>query len=247
MRTYRNVPTLAVLIVIAFLVACQSGSHDAKTGASKKAIADLPKYIAEHINEDGTGVNLNNSGVGVKGIRILADMPKVKNVATLALKSNKLGDEGLKILAESPNFRNVEKLSLWDNGITLTGIQYLIKSNNFKKLTELNLMKNELGDEGVNLLLEKVNLEALTYLDLSSNGLTDKSARPLADAEFRNLKRLDLFRNKISPLGAQWLLESPHLQDLEHLELAGNDIDMDAAHKLTEKYSRPQFKILSLY
>ena len=157
MKPNRIALILAVYLLIPLFAACQSGksgkgSPDGITGASKKALKDIPKHIREHTNEDGTGVNLNNSQIGVKGIRILANMPKVKNVVTLALKSNSLGDEGMDVLAESPTFQNVEKLSLWDNGITADGIRTLLDSPNFNKLKELNLMKNKVGDEGAALL-----------------------------------------------------------------------------------------------
>ena len=94
-----------------------SGKHDGHPGEAKKGHggkhsghgygrpkgppADIPAHIKERMESDGTKVNLNRSLIGVAGMQILADMPELKNVKSLALQGNKLGDEGVRILAES--------------------------------------------------------------------------------------------------------------------------------------------------
>ena len=97
---------LAMVCIALSLPACKSGSPDSKTGASKKAQVELPQLIKSRTSAGGSGVNLNNSNIGLKGIQLMADSPDLKNVRTLALKTNQLGDAGMKILAESetPNF-----------------------------------------------------------------------------------------------------------------------------------------------
>ena len=75
---------------------------------------DIPAHIRSRTSEDGQGLNLNNSQVGLKGAEFLATAPDFSEVRSLALKTNKIGDAGLKLLCDSENFRKVEKLSLWD-------------------------------------------------------------------------------------------------------------------------------------
>ena len=108
MKLYRNF-FLLILSVGLLLPACRSG-YDGVTGASAKAKRDVPKLIEKGTSEDGLSVSLQNRGIGIKGVRILAKTEKVKNVRSLALMRNKLGDEGVAILAESPTFQHVEKL-----------------------------------------------------------------------------------------------------------------------------------------
>ena len=140
MKKFRKNIGLLLLSLGLLLPACRSG-HDGVTGASMKA-QDIPKLIEKGTSEDGLSVSLQNKRIGVKGVRILANTEKAKNVRMLALKSNKLGDEGVEILSESPTFQHVEKLFLWENQITADGIKSLVNSTHFNHLTELNLMKN---------------------------------------------------------------------------------------------------------
>ena len=87
----------------------KAGGRHHGYGRPKGPPADIPAHIKSRTSEDGSGVNLNNSLVGVEGISIMANTPELKNVVSLALKRNKLGDDGVKILAESETFKQVEK------------------------------------------------------------------------------------------------------------------------------------------
>ncbi|HIE80485.1 MAG TPA: hypothetical protein EYQ03_07625, partial [Nitrospinaceae bacterium] len=80
----------------------KAGKHGGHSyGHRRGPPTDIPAHIKERLDPDGTKVNLNRSLIGVKGIKILAEMPELKNVKSLALQGNKLGDEGVRILAES--------------------------------------------------------------------------------------------------------------------------------------------------
>ncbi|NIQ02084.1 MAG: hypothetical protein GWM98_18130, partial [Nitrospinaceae bacterium] len=87
-------------------------------GRPKGPPADIPAHIKARTSPDGTGINLNNSQVGIPGMKIMAGAPELQHVVSLALKGNHLGDEGVKILAESDTFKHTEFLSLWDNEVT---------------------------------------------------------------------------------------------------------------------------------
>ncbi|SVD97144.1 uncharacterized protein METZ01_LOCUS449998, partial [marine metagenome] len=153
-------------------------------GRPKGPPADIPAHIKERTSPDGKGINLNNSQVGVKGIAIMAEIPELKNVVSMALKSNKLGDEGVKIMTQSDTFRHLEFLSLWDNGISAAGAAMLARGANFNNLKELNLFKNHLGDEGVMLLVDSTNIVHLTSLDLGSNKISDEGAIAIASSPY---------------------------------------------------------------
>ena len=96
----------------------QGGKGHHGYGRPKGPPADIPAHIKERISSDGKGINLNGSQIGVKGIAIVAQTPELKNVTSMALKSNKLGDEGVRIITQSSTFKGLEFLSLWDNGIS---------------------------------------------------------------------------------------------------------------------------------
>ena len=53
---------------------------------------DIPAHIKERLDPDGTKVNLNRSLIGVKGIKVLAEMPELKNVKSLALQGRRGAD-----------------------------------------------------------------------------------------------------------------------------------------------------------
>ena len=118
-------------------------------GRRKGPPKDIPAHIIERMDKDGTKINLNGSQIGVKGMKILASTPDLKNIVSLALQTNKLGDEGVRILCESDTFQHVEKLSLWGNDVSEKGAKMIAESQNLKNLTELMLTRNKLGDEGI--------------------------------------------------------------------------------------------------
>ena len=70
-------------------------------GRPKGPPADIPAHIKSRTSKDGTGVNLNNSLVGIEGMTFMANAPEYKNVVSLALKRNRLGDSGVKVLSQS--------------------------------------------------------------------------------------------------------------------------------------------------
>ena len=82
-----------------------SGGHGAKGkhgghgyGRRKGPPKDISAHIRERLDADGSKINLNGSQIGVKGMKILASTPELKNVVSLALQKNNLGDEGGRIL-----------------------------------------------------------------------------------------------------------------------------------------------------
>jgi len=151
-------------------------------GRPKGPPADIPAHIKSRTNKDGTGVNLNNSLVGIEGVTFMASAPEYKNVVSLALKRNRLGDDGVKVLSQSDTFKHVELLSLWENGVTAGGAEMVASSANFRNLKDLNLASNHIGDDGVQSLANSANLKNVTSLDLSANQITDKGAAALANS-----------------------------------------------------------------
>ena len=73
----------------------KGGKHGHGYGRPKGPPADIPEHIKSRTNEDGTAINLNNSQVGVKGITFMSNAENLKNLSSLAMKTNVLKDEGL--------------------------------------------------------------------------------------------------------------------------------------------------------
>ena len=141
---------IGLTIFLVLMISMPSQAYDmskhkgAKTGkygghgyGRKGPPSDIPKHIRSRTSEDGTAINLNNSQVGIKGISFMASSNNLKNLSSLAMKTNLLKDEGVKILATSPTFQNLKLLSLWDNHLTNLGIKLLASSKNFKNLTSV--------------------------------------------------------------------------------------------------------------
>ena len=123
-----------------------SGGHGGKGkhgghgyGRRKGPPKDIPAHIIERMDKDGTKINLNGSQIGVKGMKILASTPDLKNIVSLALQTNNLGDVCVRSFCESDTFQHVEKLSLWGNDVSEKGAKMIAESTNMKNLTELML------------------------------------------------------------------------------------------------------------
>jgi uncharacterized protein (TIGR02996 family) len=150
----------------------------------------------------------------------------------LNLQQNGIGDKGVAALAAHPVAKSLRVLRLGDNSFGKTGLMAIAKPGAFPKLTTLDL-KSYLKRKGtpaeLTAFVSALQLPRLRHLDLMGWPLGDAGAKALAASPaFAGLTRLDLSDCKIGDAGAKALLASPHLQNLVELQLNYNSIKTGA-------------------
>jgi uncharacterized protein (TIGR02996 family) len=177
-------------------------------GLRLKGIA-LPRLVKSPLLAGLNGLNLGNQGIDGVGASLLAGCPHLANLTVLELYGNRIGESGVPALAASP---------------------YLAK------LTTLDLDGCLVGDQEVQAMAANPFWDRLTTLQLRGNRISDAGAAALASAGRLALKALHLFNNRIGDAGAQALADSPHLKDLEILDLQRNPISDATRATLRERF-----------
>jgi uncharacterized protein (TIGR02996 family) len=129
----------------------------------------------------------------------------------------------------------VRRVRFLNVGDRLTG---LVQSPLLELVRELDLSGNALGNGGPNLLARSRHLVRLDALDLGFTELGDKGLQKLAGSPvFGGLRSLHINGNengRIGVPGMRALAESPHLTELAHLDLSGNELSDAALRPLFE-------------
>jgi uncharacterized protein (TIGR02996 family) len=142
----------------------------------------------------------------------LATNPEAAEVLRWVETLRLVGDPGtIHRLLESPHLALVRSLNLSWNALGPAGGSVLHRASLLPYLHELNLAECHLGPVGVH-HLGRAALPRLRILDLTANDLTDEGARALADSPLlKNLDRLVLNKNRLTPRGIAAVLESAYL------------------------------------
>ena len=136
-------------------------------------------------------LNLGETPVGDRGIRVLRELP---NLEQLRLNHTKVTDAGLLHLRECERLR---ELILAKCQITDIGLSHLRQCH---ELRALNLDGTRISDAG---LIHLKNLSNLEILFISSNGITDKGMIHLE--ELSNLKKLFVVGTRVTNAERAWL------------------------------------------
>jgi uncharacterized protein (TIGR02996 family) len=151
--------------------------------------------------------------------RVLIASPLVAGLRVLRLRDDRVDDETAIALAASPHLANLRKLDLGWNLIRAAGMRALATSPHLTGLTDLDLSSNMLGQEGFRALAEG-RWPALEVLRLGGCLMSGKALSLLASSPVLDpVRLLDLSGNPLSNTGALALAKSPHLGNLECLEL----------------------------
>lgn len=188
-------------------------------------------------------LKLNNCGLGITGVKMLAEALKVciqKSTATgkpLSLRTfiagrNRIENEGAKALAEVfKSLTTLEEVAMPQNGIYHVGIQAL--SDAFKEnpnLRILNLNDNTITYKGAAFLRDAFFcLQKIQEINFGDCLLKTKGALSLADAlvEQKNLEVLDLSFNEIRADGGVALADAMFNKcNLQTVNLNGNMVSL---------------------
>src|SRR5262249_23925121 len=100
-----------------------------------------------------TELNLgNNPGLGLAGVRALADSPFLVSLTALLWHSTPRGEGAVPCLADSPHRGGLRGLYLSGNELGDAGTVALARSPHLPRLTDLDLRDNRVGDVGVRAL-----------------------------------------------------------------------------------------------
>jgi len=111
----------------------------------------------------------------------------------------------------------------------------------------LNLSGKKIGDNGLTVLLRQEFLKDLKKMDLRYNEISPAGAKMLANTPpFKKLKTLILKHNFFSDEGAIALAKSNSFPKLENLQLGWNEVRDAGALALAESQNFPELKKLDL-
>jgi Ran GTPase-activating protein (RanGAP) involved in mRNA processing and transport len=124
-------------------------------------------------------------------------------------------------------------------------LETLFKDN--LQRNSLNLSGKKIGDKGLTILLKQEFLKDLKKIDLRYNEISPVGAKMLANTiTFKKLKTLILKHNFFSDEGAIALAQSNSFPKLENLQLGWNEVRDAGALALAESQNFPELKKLDL-
>ena len=195
--------------------------------------------------------------LGASSMRALASCDTALSLRSLDLSDNKLGLEGASALADARGLEQLEHLKLPGCGLDADAVEQLARAPFVPNLRSLALSFNPVGDAGAALMLRIAPLKRLQklslhhcaiygsvslprelgwvvrHLDLQSNPFGDAFIEELVQRSWmQSVRRLDLRRVRLTDRGAWALARSPHLRQLEWLDLGENEISGEGAHAL---------------
>jgi uncharacterized protein (TIGR02996 family) len=173
----------------------------------------------------------------------LADLPQLNRITTLTLEGGNPGDgwsldQAIR-LCHSPHLAALHALTLQDSvyrSFGVAGARVLADAPLLSRLQRLYLPEAMLGTDGLCALLQtpgfkvqELNVRgSRTYTGgrdweertATSPNIGEAGVILLAQsAAARSLRRLDVALNRIGASGVQALIQSPHLEQIEHLDL----------------------------
>jgi uncharacterized protein (TIGR02996 family) len=207
-------------------------------------------------------LNLGHHQIEHAGVKRLARAKFVPRLWSLDLSGSRLWPDSLKELAAagfgqlrevligSPNLNDaaahligaawlpkLRGLGLCKCSLLDGGTARFIRNANLSSLTVLDLSGNSLGRGFVGALVDAPTLPALEELNLSDNMTLNDAIPELAEwPGLRRVRRLRLASVYLSRAGYDALAQSPHLDQLEVLDLRGSLPFAAAAQPLRERF-----------
>ena len=216
-----------------------------------------------HSMESLEVLDISNTNLGQKKMKLLTENLTLPNLQTLKLSSSMLRNDLKSLVFGSPTFRQVSLVDgdiyqHQDGIVSCFGFSTFVSScgsqahikfqDHHFKLSELEVLSNSIGQFSccTNLCLNNCNigdnvralknLALLESFDVSVNGISDSGATAVADniQLCKKLQNLNMSFNHIGDSGAMALAESlHHLMNLKKLDLSYNLIGDEGAIAVT--------------
>jgi uncharacterized protein (TIGR02996 family) len=147
----------------------------------------------------------------------------------LDLSFSHLVEGSSQLLAHIPGLAGVRTVALESMYLTHADIEILIRSPSLSGLVGLRLDGNtEIGDAAARCLAQPDTLPALSMLSMQETELTAEGVRALVSRAGNGLRYLALGANRFGREGIEAIADSPHLGRLTHLQLTGCTRDAGA-------------------
>lgn len=200
--------------------------HPKLTGLKYLSLAQNPlKDAGLEILSQGAYVSsveeLDITGVGGTGVGVKSIASNFTNLKRLYVSYQSLDDDAIQTISKLPY---LVLLSAVETQLSPKAVKFLLQSS----IKTLNLEGNIL-EEGSLVGLDFIGSEGI---NLSRTGLSDQDVAILALADAPSLVSLKLAHCAISDEGAQTLIQSILLMQLQALDLSYTQISSQAAHKL---------------
>ena len=141
---------------------------------------------------------------GSRYLKLLSQSSYAENLRSLSIESCELYSGTLQTLSNSNGFKNLDKLVIKKTFSDKGEMDAIAYSNLLNHLKVLELVGQRINDNWIRIFLSRSKFPSLVNLNLSFNGITDIGALLLSKAPlWKNLKSLDLKRNRISGKGRQ--------------------------------------------
>jgi uncharacterized protein (TIGR02996 family) len=208
----------------------------------------LASFLAVAPLQELEALNLDWTGAGSETVAVLAQSAPLAMLRELSLANNKIGRDGPALLATAGRLPRLSVLDLNCTYLKPGSLQPLSGSPLLAQLTELRLASNndlEAGD--LSALLESSALPALKALVLGSVKMGDAAAQVVARcAALQGLTRLEIPCGGLSADGVKALAASPHLTNLETLNLFSNKGTSAAAEALAASATMANLRSLTV-
>ncbi|GJL66075.1 MAG: hypothetical protein NPIRA05_10460 [Nitrospirales bacterium] len=196
----------------------------------------LPDGLTELTRLSLGGGGYSKNSLSENGAQELANAPNLQNLRFLDLGFNDIGDRGFEYLAKSEYLANVEELHLQANEISHDSFVYISVSKFLHNVCVLDLSHNDLCDRAVESLVLAAPMQ-VTTLWLYHNDIKDRGVRMIANAPMtQQLVELNLAQTGMTDQGAQSLLDSEYLVQIQTLFLGLNDFSDEMKIQLANRF-----------
>lgn len=138
---------------------------------------------------------------------------------TLDISANSLGNNGITTLLQERHSLRLQALRIGFNNIDYDGAETLADTCTLDELLWLDIAGNDFRSEGIEVFIGSLNLPKLLYLTADGNNIDGVGAHVLANTPWReNMIFLSVKGNPIRG-GAETLMSSRVLVNLQHLDL----------------------------
>lgn len=172
--------------------------------------------------------------------------PKFKLLRSLRLRS-RIADDDLINLCHEPHLDHISSLYILGMELRPDQIHALAGGVLLENLTHLELWSNGLDHHLLTLLFKSTPALAsnLESLELPKNRVGDMGAEAIANVAWRQLRALNLWHTGLTNTGAKALEASPHLGNLEQLNLGSNTgISHDILERIEQSEAfAPKFEL----
>jgi hypothetical protein len=207
----------------------------------------LHAALAHEAAIDLRQLDISRTGIGDKGLAVIASSPHLKTLESLWASEIGAGDEGARVLANSATLRLHGFLDLQGNQIGPDGVAALASSDVVRDVLYLRLYYNPIGNAGAR-AIAKGSFPALIDLSLSGIGMGGEGiAAILSPGVLSDLIRLSIGEPYAVPTdgflaGLAALADPSVLPKLETLYVT-NELPKEVRWELAR--TRPSLKIQS--